>query len=177
MSKGSRGAHGNHRDSRDRVPVRLLLSEFVHVVVRMELRRSRTSQASLLLTSPTNFARWPSSIVERSTFHTLSSHVRHARSFQSAVQIFCAASSPAARIGADLGPSHTAMDPNEEAGTAASPDHIIARLQTLEAADKVRNASDSPVVINVRSGVVHLAVGDPSNQRSGRPVTVCASGV
>ena len=61
-------------------------------------------------------------------------------------------------------------DSDEEAGTAASLDHIIAWLQILEAADQVRNASNSPAVINVRSGVVHLVVGDPSNQRSGRPV-------
>ena len=88
----------------------------------------------------------------------------------------CAASSPAAPIGADLGPSHTAVDPNEEAGTAASPDHIIARLRTLEASDQVRNASDSPAVIDVRSGVVRLVVGDLPNQRSGRPVAVSATG-
>ena len=55
------------------------------------------------------------------------------------------------------------MDSDEEAGTAASLDHIIARLQTLEAADQVRNASELPVVVNVRSGVVHRVVGDPSN--------------
>ena len=55
------------------------------------------------------------------------------------------------------------MDSDEEAGTAANLDHIIARLQTLEAADQVRNASDSPVVVNVRSGAVHRLVGDPSN--------------
>ena len=63
------------------------------------------------------------------------------------------------------------------AGTAASLDHIIVRLQILETADQVRNASDLPVVINVRSWVVHLVVGDPSNQRSGRPVAVSATGV
>ena len=34
------------------------------------------------------------------------------------------------------------MDADEEAGTTASLDHIIARLQTLEAADQVPNASD-----------------------------------
>ena len=62
------------------------------------------------------------------------------------------------------------MDPNEEAGTAASPDCITAWLQTLEDADQARNASDSPVVTNVRSGVVHLVVEGPSNQWSGRPV-------
>ena len=56
-------------------------------------------------------------------------------------------------------------------------DHIIARLQTLEAAAQVRNASNSPVVINARSGLVHLVVGEPSNQRSGRPVAVSAAGV
>ena len=37
------------------------------------------------------------------------------------------------------------------------------RLQTLEAANQVRNASDSLAVVNVRSGVVHHVVGDPSN--------------
>ena len=85
--------------------------------------------------------------------------MRRARKFQSAVH--CAASSFSAPIGADLSPSH--MDSDEEAGTAASLDHIIARLQALETADQVRNASDLPVVINVRSGVVHRVVGDPSN--------------
>ena len=54
------------------------------------------------------------------------------------------------------------MDSDEEAGTAASLDHIIARLQALETADQVRNASDLPLVVNVRSGVVHRVVGDPS---------------
>ena len=90
-------------------------------------------------------------------------------------KILCAASSLAAPTGTDPGPSN--MDSVEEAGTAGSLDHIFVRLQTLEAADQVRNASDSPVVINVRSGVVHLVVGDPSNLRSGRPVAVCATGV
>ena len=55
------------------------------------------------------------------------------------------------------------MDSDEEAGTAASLDHTIARLEALEAADQVSNASDLPVVVNVRSGVVHRVVGDPSN--------------
>ena len=86
----------------------------------------------------------------------LSSHVS---SSHSAVR--CPASSLDAPIGADQSPSH--MDSDEEAGTAASLDHIIARLQTLEVADQVRNASDSLVVVNVRSGVVHRMVGDPSN--------------
>ena len=67
----------------------------------------------------------------------------------------------AAPIGADLGPSR--MDPDEEAGTAASHDHIIERLQSLEAADQLRNDSVLPVVVNIRSGVVHCVVGDPSN--------------
>ena len=89
----------------------------------------------------------------------LSSHVRRARSFQSAVH--CFASSLAAPIGADQNPSY--MDADEEAGTTASLDHIIARLRTLEAADQVRNASDLSVVVNLRSEVVHRAVGDPSN--------------
>ena len=88
-----------------------------------------------------SLARWSSSIVERyvgdAILNTLSSHVRCALRFQSAVQ--CPASSLAAPIGADQNPSH--MDSDEEAGTAASLDHIIARLQTLEAADQVRNAS------------------------------------
>ena len=66
-------------------------------------------------------------------------------------------------------------DSDEEAGTAASLDHTIARLQILEAATALRNASD--VVINVCSGVVHLVVGDPSNQWSGRPVAFSATGV
>ena len=61
-------------------------------------------------------------------------------------------------------------DSYEEACNAASLDHIIARLQTMEDVDQVRNASDSPVVINVRSGVAHLVVGGPSNQRSARLV-------
>ena len=55
------------------------------------------------------------------------------------------------------------MDSDEEAGTAASLDHVIAGLQTPEAADQVRNASHSPVVVNVRSGVVLRVVGDRSN--------------
>ena len=55
------------------------------------------------------------------------------------------------------------MGSDEQANTAASVDHIIARLQALEAADPVGNASDLPVVVNVRSGVVHRVVGDPSN--------------
>ena len=88
-----------------------------------------------------------------------SSHVRRARSFQSAVH--CFASSLAAPFGADHDPSH--MDADEEAGTTASLDHIIARLQTLEAADQVRNASFFLVVVNLRSEVVHRVVGDPSN--------------
>ena len=41
----------------------------------------------------------------------------------------------AAPIGAVLGPSH--MDPGEEACTAACSDHIIERLQSLEAADQL----------------------------------------
>ena len=63
-----------------------------------KLRRSRTSKASQLLMSP---ARWSSSIIERyvvtAVLHTLSSHVRRARKFQSAVH--CPASSPAAPTG------------------------------------------------------------------------------
>ena len=39
------------------------------------------------------------------------------------------------------------MDADEEAGTTASLDHIIARLQTLEAADQLRNASAPALVI------------------------------
>ena len=89
----------------------------------------------------------------------LSSHVSRARSFQSAVH--CLASSLSALFGADQNPSH--MDDDEEAGTTASLDHIIARLQTLEAADQLRNASDLLVVVNLRSEVVHRVVGDPSN--------------
>ena len=58
------------------------------------------------------------------------------------------------------------MDPDEEASTAASSDHIIKRLQSLEAADQLRSVSVLPVVVNVRSGVVHRVVGDPSNQPS-----------
>ena len=54
------------------------------------------------------------------------------------------------------------MDSDEEAGIAASLDRTIARLQTLEAAEQVRNASDLPVVVNMRSGIVHRVVG-PSN--------------
>ena len=54
-------------------------------------------------------------------------------------------------------------DSDEEAGTAASLDHIFARLQTLEAADQVRDASDLLVVVNVRSGGAHRADGDPPN--------------
>ena len=129
------------------------------------LRRSRISQASQLLTSIANqpLARWSSSIVERyvgdAILNTLSSHVRRARSFQSAVH--CPASSLAAPIGADQNPSYTDFD--EEAGAAASVDHIIARLQSLEAADQVRNASDLLVVVNLHCGVVHRGVGDPSN--------------
>ena len=41
----------------------------------------------------------------------------------------------AATIGAVLGPPH--MDPDEEASTAASVDHITERLQSLEAADQL----------------------------------------
>ena len=52
---------------------------------------------------------------------------------------------------------------SDEAGTAPSLDHSIARLQTRGAADQVRNASDVPVVVHVRSGVVHRVVGDPSS--------------
>ena len=85
---------------------------------------------------------------------TLCSHVRHARSFQSAV--YCPAFFVAAPIGAVLGPSR--MDPDEEAGTAASVDHITERLQSLEAADQLHK-----VVVKIRSGVVHCVVGDPSN--------------
>ena len=85
--------------------------------------------------------------------------MRGARKFQSAVH--CPALSLDAPIGADLSPSH--MDSDEEAGTAASLDHIIARLQALEAADQVRHASDLLVVVNVRCGVVYRVVGDPSN--------------
>ena len=55
------------------------------------------------------------------------------------------------------------------------PHHFIVRLQSLDAADQFRNVSDSPVVVNVRSGVVHFVVGDPSNQRSGRPFAVSAT--
>ena len=98
-----------------------------------------------------SLARWSSSIVERyvgdAILSTLSSHVRRARKFQSAVH--CPASSLDAPIGADLSPSY--VDSDEEAGTAASPDDIIARLQTLL------------VVVNRRSGIVHRVVGDPSN--------------
>ena len=50
-----------------------------------------------------------------------------------------------------------------EAGTAASLDHITEGLQSLEAADQLRNVSALFVVVNVRSGVVHRVVGDPSN--------------
>ena len=74
--------------------------------------------------------------------------------------VHCAASSLAAPIGVGLGPSN--MDSVEEAGTAASLDLIIVRLRTLEAADQVRTAPVSLLVVNVRSGVVHLVVGDPS---------------
>ena len=56
------------------------------------------------------------------------------------------------------------MDSDEEAGTAASPDHIIARLQTLEAADQMRNASDLPVV-------------GSSNPQTGIPVAVSTTNV
>ena len=55
------------------------------------------------------------------------------------------------------------MDSDEEASTAASLNHIVARLQALEAADQVRNASDLLVVVSVRSGGVHRVVGDHSN--------------
>ena len=89
----------------------------------------------------------------------LSSHVRRARSFQSAVH--CFASSLAAPFRAYHNPSH--MDADEEAGTTASLDHIIARLQTLEAEDQVHNVSDLIVVVNLRSEGVHRVVGDPSN--------------
>ena len=65
----------------------------------------------------------------------------------------------------------------EEAGTAASQDHIIVRLQTLEAADQVHNASVPPVVVNVRSGIVRLVLEIPPTLRSGRPVVVSAAGV
>ena len=51
----------------------------------------------------------------------------------------------------------------EEAGAAASHDHVIELLQSLEAADQLRNDSVLPVVVNIRSGVVHCVVGDPSN--------------
>ena len=107
------------------------------------------------------------------TVNTLSSHVRRALRFQSAVQ--CPASSLAAPIGADQNPSH--MGSNEEAGTAASLDHTIARLQTVEAADQVRNASELLVVVNVRSGVVHRVVGNPPVQRTGRHVAVSTTEV
>ena len=53
-----------------------------------------------------------------------------ARVFQSAIH--CAASSLAAPIGADPGPSN--MDSVEEASTTASLDHIIVRLQSWEVA-------------------------------------------
>ena len=70
---------------------------------------------------------------------------------QSAVQSLCCIFPGCARWRTRV---HRTYDSNKEAGTAASLDHIIARLQTLEAADQVRNASDSAVVINVRIGVV-----------------------
>ena len=79
----------------------------------------------------------------------------------------------ASPIGADPGPSH--MDPDEEAGTAASPDHIIERLQSLEAAYQLRNNSVLPVVVNIRSGVVHCVVGDPSNPATWQ--TRCGSAI
>ena len=83
--------------------------------------------------------------------------------------LLCPASFPAAPIGADPGPSH--MDPDEEAGTAASLDHIIGRLESLEAADQLRNVSVLPVVVNVRS-FVHRVVGDPS--KSAMSASMCS---
>ena len=55
------------------------------------------------------------------------------------------------------------MDPDEEACTAASLDHLFERLQSLDAADQLRSNSVLPVVVNIRSRVVHCVVGDPSN--------------
>ena len=97
-----------------------------------------------------SLARWSTAVVERylgdAVLSTLSSHVRRARSFQSAV--YCPASFVAAPIGADQGPSH--MGPDEDACTAASLDHLFERLQTLEAADQLRSNSVLPVVVNIR---------------------------
>ena len=93
--------------------------------------------------------------------------MRRARSSQSAVH--CPASSLAAPIGADPDPS---MDSVEEAGTtAARPDHIIARLQTLEAADQAY------LWLSTRAAVRSTAwLEIPPTQRTGRPVTVFHNG-
>ena len=120
-----------------------------------ELRRSRTSQASQLLTSP---ARRSSSIVERydgaAILNTLSSHVRRASSNPPFIALHLLRLRPLAQTWVH----HTrTMDPDEEAGTAASPNHIIARLRTLEAADQ------ASLWLSTCATVVHRGVGDSSN--------------
>ena len=185
--KGSRGAHRNHCDSRDRdsgIPVRLPLSEFVQLMYELrdpKLRRSRISQTSQMLTSTANQISC-SLVIVNPTLALRFSYCEPPCEARALFPIRCAlpcifpdcAHRRQTRVHRTWTPCE---DFDEDAGTAASLDHIIARLQTLEAADQVRNASDSLVVINVRSGLVHLVVGDPSNQRSGRPVSVSATGV
>ena len=92
--------------------------------------------------------------------------MRRARSSQSAVH--CPASSLGAPSGADPGPS---MDSVEEAGTTARLDHIIARLQTLEAADQAY------LWLSTCAAVWSTAwLEIPPTQRTGRPVTVFHNG-
>ena len=94
--------------------------------------------------------------------------MRRARSSQSAVH--CPASSLAAPSGADSAPSN--MDSVEEAGTTpARPDNIIARLQTLEAADQ------RYLWLSTCAAVWSTAwLEIPPTRRTGRPVTVFHNG-
>ena len=110
--------------------------------------------------------------IEIQAYQSLSSHVS---SSQSAVH--CPAFSLDAPIGSGLSPSYMVSD--DEAGTAVSPDHNTntARLQTLEAADQVRN-----VLIYLWSSTFAAVVSTawleiPPTQRTGRPVAVSTTKV
>ena len=68
------------------------------------------------------------------------------------------------------------MHSDEEADTAASPDHIIARLQTLEAAHQARNAFD--LWLSTCAAVVSTkGLEIPPTQRTGRAVAVSTTEV
>jgi len=119
-----------------------------------------------------SMARWSSAIVARyvgdAVLETLSGHVKRARRITTAVGTI----DP---LGPDLsqsGPGPLQADPDEEAVVAALLDGFASRLQHVEAAVLNGKSSSRPVVVNLRSGAIHLVAGDHSNS-SGEWRAIC----